>query len=550
MSVSASPSLQRFRSAWLLPGWSWRIVAIIAVFIAQGLGLTVCFDAGSMAESSSTWGWLFGILPLLPRIGLCLIVATSILGWTRFLDHVQELAQAVREYRRWPLWWTGQWLAFAALALASQVIFDDEAAGSSNHAVWIAMWLAFAAACGTCCLCAIAPPVFWWRLAIVERWTLLTGLVTSLAATFGGRLFQVLWNPLGESTFRLVAWWLSFFYTESIVSDVEHRLLGTESFYVQIAPQCSGYEGIGLITVFVLAFLAGFRQTLRFPRAWLLLPAGILLIWICNSLRIAALIVIGTEYSASVALGGFHSQAGWILFNLVSLGLMAGVLQSEFFSHRIATAARTTTTAAVPYLVPFLVLTALSMVIAAFVDDPSSLYPLVVLVSLATLLLSRATLRRLHWTWSSLAIRYGIGVFLAWIGLAWVESQMHEVTSTPLPACDTAGGLAWTILRVFGAVVTVPVIEELAFRGFFLRRLCRTDFEQVDYRSVPIWAVLVSALAFGLLHQLWMGGIAAGLAYAWVTRKQGNLASAIQAHAITNALLAITVLTTGATWLW
>jgi len=38
----------------------------------------------------------------------------------------------------------------------------------------------------------------------------------------------------------------------------------------------------------------------------------LLAIWSANVVRITLLTVIGTSVSAGVALGGFHSQAGWL----------------------------------------------------------------------------------------------------------------------------------------------------------------------------------------------------------------------------------------------
>ncbi len=48
-----------------------------------------------------------------------------------------------------------------------------------------------------------------------------------------------------------------------------------------------------------------------------------------------------------------------------------------------------------------------------------------------------------------------------------------------------------------------------------MRRLCKSDFEAVPYRSVRWWALTVSAVVFGVAHgPLWLPGIVAGLAYA------------------------------------
>ena len=59
--------------------------------------------------------------------------------------------------------------------------------------------------------------------------------------------------------------------------------------------------------------------------------------------------------------------------------------------------------------------------------------------------------------------------------------------------------------------------EELAFRGFLLRRIIRDDFWEVDLSAAARHpaAVLVSALVFGLLHGAFIAGTLAGFFPAW-----------------------------------
>ena len=61
-------------------------------------------------------------------------------------------------------------------------------------------------------------------------------------------------------------------YTD-IVCQPDERVIGTSTFAVRIATECSGYEGIGLLSVFVVGYLWLFRRDLRFPQALLLWPA-------------------------------------------------------------------------------------------------------------------------------------------------------------------------------------------------------------------------------------------------------------------------------------
>ena len=60
------------------------------------------------------------------------------------------------------------------------------------------------------------------------------------------------------------------------------------------------------------------------------------MIWAANILRIAALIMLGSSGAADLAVGGFHSQAGWIAFNAVGLGLIALVQSTSVFARGTA----------------------------------------------------------------------------------------------------------------------------------------------------------------------------------------------------------------------
>ena len=91
----------------------------------------------------------------------------------------------------------------------------------------------------------------------------------------------------------------------------------------------------------------------------------------------------------------------------------------------------------------------------------------------------------------------------------------------------------WPLLLPF------PIAEELAFRGFLLRRLISPDFEALPLHSFTWLGLGISSVAFGLLHgTLWFAAIVAGLLYAWTLIRRGRIGEAIIAHATTNALLA------------
>jgi CAAX prenyl protease-like protein len=120
-----------------------------------------------------------------------------------------------------------------------------------------------------------------------------------------------------------------------------------------------------------------------------------------------------------------------------------------------------------------------------------------------------------------------------------------------LAEASVGARLCWLATRIAGAVVTVPIAEELAFRGFGLRRLMDEDFEAVPWRAWNWLALGGSSVFFGLMHGgLWLAGIAAGLIYGGMMLRRGHLGDAIGAHATTNALLAAYVLATNRWDLW
>jgi CAAX prenyl protease-like protein len=111
---------------------------------------------------------------------------------------------------------------------------------------------------------------------------------------------------------------------------------------------------------------------------------------------------------------------------------------------------------------------------------------------------------------------------------------------------------SWVALRVAGSTLVVPVCEELAFRGFLLRWLVRREFSAVPFDALRserstkrvLLAILGSSIAFGVLHDRWIAGLFAGLVYALIAIRRGHLGAAIIAHAATNAVIAVWVLST------
>ncbi len=123
----------------------------------------------------------------------------------------------------------------------------------------------------------------------------------------------------------------------------------------------------------------------------------------------------------------------------------------------------------------------------------------------------------------------------------------------PAPLAQAAPALrwAWVLCRAAVAVMVVPLAEELAFRGFLMRRFLSADFESISYRRVPVIALCAAAAAFGAMHgAMWAPAVLAGLVYGAVAVRRDSLGEAVIAHATTNLLILAAVLGRGAWQLW
>jgi len=150
-----------------------------------------------------------------------------------------------------------------------------------------------------------------------------------------------------------------------------------------------------------------------------------------------------------------------------------------------------------------------------------------------------------------LAVAAGVAVFVIWIALdqSWARLGGGEGGFDPYTA---TGGLdwVWIVVRWCGAALVVPVMEELFWRSYLLRWVDGKDFLSIRPQDVSWRAVLITSLLFALEHHLVVAGFIAGLAYSWLYIRTGRLWVPIVAHAVTNGVLGIWVVQTGAWRLW
>lgn len=445
-----------------------------------------------------------------------------------------------------PLWRSAIFNLVVFVVTAAATIGISIAASRAPHLFWaaIAPYLALLGLLAVSLAFIVAPYAFWRRL-IATSW------VPMFFAAFLGLLVLGLsemakggWSNLAAATFSAVVWILELFQ-QTVVANPVNKELGINEFVVTVGADCSGYEGIALVTAFLIIYMAVFRRELAFPNALLLFPIGIATIWIFNAVRIAALIAIGAYVSPFMAINGFHSQAGWISFLLVTAGIMALAYKVSFFRREAGPATRRSAPgaralyeepSALHWLAPFIALMAASITAAAFSPHEQWFYVLRIVAVGTVLWLLRdfyATLvGRISWG----AIVAGLAVGAIWIATD-PDPAGNEALREWLASIPGSVVTGWLILRAIGSIVFIPIAEELAFRGYVQNTVAGIKSTLLSPQSMALVAIAVSSVLFGLIHQRWLAGMLAGLVYAVLAYRSGRVADAVGAHAASNAII-------------
>jgi exosortase E/protease (VPEID-CTERM system) len=538
------------------PSWGFvqRLWALGGLFTVELIAVSLRVDTSVLQGRPGLPGWIEDA----GKSALQAMVAFAALFLTFGYLHAKSATQRIsQELAEAPIQWrflAGHAAAMAVFAGLTTALFSGVEAPAHGNLVAGAWILAgglgiafgvFAAISPGACFAVLRSTGAAWMYALGGAF---------IVFQFVGRAIP-LWHPATGITFALVRTLLSLFVLD-VVADPATSVIGTREFTANIGWSCSGIEGLVLILVFTIAWLAFFRRELRFPQALLLIPAGVAILWSLNVLRITALILIGAAGAPAVAVGGFHSAAGWICFNAVAFGLSLVAQRLPWFTGKRTPPPAASNDAienpSAAYLIPFLAILAAAMIGRASSGGFEWLYPLRFFAAGTALWVFRDKYSKLDWSFDWLAPAVGVAVFGVWMALeSFHGAPANSTLGTSLAALPAAGRIAWIAFRILAAVITVPVAEELAFRGFLMRRLISADFESVGLHVFRISAVLISSLAFGALHgDRWIAGAIAGLLYAGAQMWRGRIGDAILAHGVTNALIAAWVLYSGQWNLW
>jgi exosortase E/protease (VPEID-CTERM system) len=543
-----SPSKARAPTKWWLIA---RACFLFVLLLAEILALSLVYDFALLQTSALFPLRVAGYATAIFRVVAISLVVLAVIERRQLPAILREWEQLTSRDRLFVWMLIGHFAAAACFVGLSQHVMRANGNDATTDAAWI--WLTAGVVTFILWLTSLAPIRFWreiWRRLRVA--SMATSLILGLAIHFFVNAFSELWFPLSSLTLSLSKWLLALI-TDDIVTDPVTRELGTSRFHAVIAPQCSGYEGIGLISAAITVLLLLFRKEFRFPRALLLLPIGIVTIWLFNAVRIVVLILIGSYVSPEIAVGGFHSQAGWVGFAAVTLVISFVALRSPLFTkHQTRQASKDSNPErpSAAYLLPLLATIAAAMIASAFSSGFDALYPVKILTGSIVLACFFPVYRSIPRSWSWLAAMWGTVVFAIWLCLEPLTGGDGTSLANAFHQLPAVWAIVWLGFRVVGSTVIVPIVEELAFRGYLMRRITSADFETISYQQVSWFAMLLSSVLFGLLHGQWLAGTTAGIFYAMATRRRNLLCDAIVAHGVTNGLIAIYVLSAGAWRLW
>jgi uncharacterized protein len=171
------------------------------------------------------------------------------------------------------------------------------------------------------------------------------------------------------------------------------------------------------------------------------------------------------------------------------------------------------------------------------------------------------TFDRRGWLLGCLTGLFGV---LAWVGLS--QLALDSLLGTHLPdwlSPEERAGYnpfselshpftqwAFIAIRLFGLAVTVPLVEEVFWRGFLMRFLIDSDFVSVPLGQFTPFSFLGVTILFTLAHPELLAASVWCAAINVLLYRTRNLWSCIFAHSTTNALLGLYILYSGNWTFW
>ncbi len=156
--------------------------------------------------------------------------------------------------------------------------------------------------------------------------------------------------------------------------------------------------------------------------------------------------------------------------------------------------------------------------------------------------------RGVEWDWAwrpcllgALLGAIGIGLWLVPYVLQWVP-QEGGFRPEVVFGDNTAAIAAQYTFRFARAVLVVPLVEELFWRGFLMRWCINRDYPQTVRLGTPGWLpYIVTTVCFMLIHQPqdYAGAFLFGTLAYWLVVKTRRLMPVVTMHAVANLIMGL-----------
>ncbi|HWE03731.1 MAG TPA: CAAX prenyl protease-related protein [Tepidisphaeraceae bacterium] len=211
------------------------------------------------------------------------------------------------------------------------------------------------------------------------------------------------------------------------------------------------------------------------------------------------------------------------------------------------------------YVVPMAAFLALTEAGALWPSSYPALYECKTLLVAVLLIILWPRYTKVRWNHWWLGVPLGIAGVFQWVGmenilLAHWPSYFRQTANAfnPLESIHSPA-MRWTFIfvRLAGAALVVPVMEELFWRDFLWRTiLAPNNFKLADVGE-PDWkAWLAVSVIFSFVHVQWMTAIVWGMMIGGLLMLTRSLGACIIMHGVTNLLLGFYVLKTGKWYFW
>lgn len=350
-------------------------------------------------------------------------------------------------------------------------------------------------------------------------------------------------QPLKYYIFNSVYFLLRLFFEDSFFN-LDTLMIGTHKFNVFLGFGCSGIQGVNIIILLTSAYYLLERKnlTIKLTTFIFFVSLGVCISLILNSLRIALLISIGAVGYEEWAIGSFHSYSGILILTFLVI-TFCFFINNSFSKNQFKVKLYSTLSnnIAAPYITPLLTLLSLSLLFSLFTISWDWTYPIkVIILSFLLLKFRKFYLNIINFNFSIYPILIGIFAAFLWLkipSLAGNEQHQHSFLQS-----QNFIFITWITFKVIGSCILVPIIEEIAFRGFLLRFLIHKEFNKIHIGTFSLKSLIISSIIFGFLHQHLVGGFITSILFSIALYKKKSLFDAILAHSVTNIIIAYMVI--------